>query len=277
VVSSSAQTGRDKVITSLNFDPLVKYYDETRTVDAASLTASIQWLARRFPPDQFPALLEPGIGTGRIAVPLAGHGYTVHGVDVSEAMLAALADHLAKRDTPLRVSYLLADVQQLPFASESFDIVVAVHLFYFIRGWKQAVAELLRVLRAGGPVILMHTGMGMEIPFVNDRYKELCAEQGCHIAPLGVSSTQQVVEYLAELGCPVEFVRNRWQWTSHIPVGKAISYVRSRAYSFATGVPNAVHSRAIRSLEAEATDRFGSLSAEVRVENQVYLVIARKH
>ena len=64
-------------MTSLNFDPLVEYYDETRVVDAASLTAAIRWLAERFPPDEFPRLLEPGIGTGRIAIPLAEQGYTV--------------------------------------------------------------------------------------------------------------------------------------------------------------------------------------------------------
>ena len=122
----------------------------------------------------------------------------------------------------------------------------------------------------------MHTGMGMEIPLVNNRYKELCAEHGFPIAPLGVSSTQEVADYLAELGCTLESVRNRWHWTSHIRLDKAISYVRSRAYSFTVGTPDAVHSRAIRSLEAEATDRFGALTAEVPVENQVYLVIARK-
>jgi SAM-dependent methyltransferase len=35
--------------------------------------------------------LELGIGTGRIALPLAGRGITVHGIDLSRAMLARLA------------------------------------------------------------------------------------------------------------------------------------------------------------------------------------------
>ena len=263
-------------MTSLNFDPLVEYYDETRVVDAASLAAAIKWLAERFPPDEFPRLLEPGIGTGRIAIPLAQQGYTVHGVDVSELMLAVLADRLANQRRPLSVSYQLADVLKLPFPSGIFDIIVAVHLFYFMQGWKQAVAELLRILHPGGPIVLMHTGMGMEIPLVNKRYKELCAEYGFPISPLGVSSTQEVADYLAELGCTLEPVRNRWHWTSHIRLDKALSYVRSRAYSFTVGTPDAVHSRAISSIEAEATNRFGALTAEVPVENQVYLVIARK-
>jgi SAM-dependent methyltransferase len=36
------------------------------------------------------AALELGIGTGRIAVPLAGRGVRVHGIDLSEAMVARL-------------------------------------------------------------------------------------------------------------------------------------------------------------------------------------------
>src|ERR671912_3015027 len=36
------------------------------------------------------AALELGIGTGRIALPLARHGVPVHGIDLSEAMVARL-------------------------------------------------------------------------------------------------------------------------------------------------------------------------------------------
>src|SRR3954462_3563672 len=36
------------------------------------------------------AALELGVGTGRIALPLAARGVTVHGIDLSEAMVARL-------------------------------------------------------------------------------------------------------------------------------------------------------------------------------------------
>ena len=38
--------------------------------------------------------LELGIGTGRIALPLAQRGVRVHGVDLSEAMVARLRAHI---------------------------------------------------------------------------------------------------------------------------------------------------------------------------------------
>ena len=46
-------------------------------------------LAREADPDK-PSALELGIGTGRIAVPLSGRGVQVHGIDLSDAMLARL-------------------------------------------------------------------------------------------------------------------------------------------------------------------------------------------
>ena len=74
-------------MTSLSFDGLTAYYDRTRTFDAVCFGQAMNWLAERFPPLQFPAILEPGVGTGRIALPLVEHGYQVTGLDISEEML----------------------------------------------------------------------------------------------------------------------------------------------------------------------------------------------
>lgn len=43
-------------------------------------------------PEHDRALLELGIGTGRLAIPLAAAGHEVHGIDASEAMLARIPD-----------------------------------------------------------------------------------------------------------------------------------------------------------------------------------------
>ena len=54
--------------------------------------------------------------------------------------------------------------------------------------------EIVRVVRSGGPVFFMHTGMGAEVPFLNERYQALCAERGYPIEPVGVRSTGEVVD-----------------------------------------------------------------------------------
>ncbi len=75
---------------SLPFDNMVELYDQTRTVEPWCLASAIDFICSRFPPSGFASLFEPGIGTGRIALPLAERGYHVTGVDISEAMLSLL-------------------------------------------------------------------------------------------------------------------------------------------------------------------------------------------
>jgi ubiquinone/menaquinone biosynthesis C-methylase UbiE len=125
-------------------------------------------------------------------------------VDISEYMLAALRKRLAESGGRLQVTFQQADVVCLPYPANYFDIAVAVHLFYFIPHWRRAVDELLRVVTPEGPIIFMHTGMGMEVPSLNERYKEICAEHGCAIEPVGAASTREVVEYVEEKGCSTE-------------------------------------------------------------------------
>jgi SAM-dependent methyltransferase len=45
--------------------------------------------------------LELGIGTGRVAIPLAERGVEVHGIDASEAMVAKLREKLGGREIPV--------------------------------------------------------------------------------------------------------------------------------------------------------------------------------
>ena len=256
----------------MSFNGMANLYDETRVFDKGSLDSALDFLISRFPPHTFPKLLEPGIGTGRIAIPLAERGYQITGVDVSEEMMELLKKRLSQLKLPVQVSFQKADVLDLPFRKGSFDIVVAVHLFYFIRKWEKAVDEILRVLKEGNPLVLMHTGTGNELPFLNERYKELCSELGYSVENIGVKSTKEVVSYLDRLGYHAEWVNDRWQWTSRVRLDKALSYISSRAYSFTTTTPEGIHSEVIQRLKSELQQRFGSLNTTVEIPNQIYFV-----
>ena len=119
----------------------------------------------------------------------------------------------------------------------------------------------------------MHTGIGTEIPFLNGRYKALCAKQWVLIKALGVNGTRKVVDHLRELGCCVEWIRDRWQWNSGIQLDKALDYMKSRAYSFTTVAPDNVHLKAIETIESELKDQFGSLATEVNIPNEIYIAV----
>ena len=258
---------------SFSFNGLVASYDETRSFDKGCFDSALQYISNAFPVSAFPVLFEPGIGNGRIAVPLAQMGYRVVGADISDEMLNALKRRLEENSETLPVLFPRADITRLPFPDEVFDAAVAVHIFYFVRDWKRAVREILRVVRNGGAVILMHTGTGSEIPFVNRRYKEICASLGSPVPELGVKSNREAADYFQSLGCEAEWIQDRWRWISRIPVGKALEYIRNRAYSFTVFPSDSIHAVAVEILESELKGKF---DAPVEVPNQVYLVILRK-
>ena len=74
----------------------------------AGAEATAAWLAALHPRDGAPAL-ELGIGTGRIALPLAERVGEVVGVDASPDMLDVLRDELDRR--PLPIEPVLADIR----------------------------------------------------------------------------------------------------------------------------------------------------------------------
>ena len=49
-----------------------------------------------------------------------------------------------------RAEYLVADAQDLPFADESFDVVLASHMLYHVPDRPKGLAEIRRVLVPGG-------------------------------------------------------------------------------------------------------------------------------
>ena len=93
--------------------------------------------------------LDAGCGTGFQTALLAELGWQPHGIDVSAGLLA-----VARRDVPA-AGLTLGSVEALPYPSGRFDVVVACgSLLSFVDAPGRAVAELGRVLRPGGRLLL---------------------------------------------------------------------------------------------------------------------------
>jgi len=101
-------------------------------------------------------VLDIGCGDGALATTLARQGARAVGVDASKPMLdAARARAMAQR---VDVSLCLGRAEQLPFAAESFDLVVAVTILCFVAEAEQTFTEIGRVLRPGGRLVIGELG-----------------------------------------------------------------------------------------------------------------------
>jgi SAM-dependent methyltransferase len=95
--------------------------------------------------------LEIGVGTGRIALPLLAEGVRLVGVDIAPKMMQRLvANAGGYQPLPLAV----ADVTALPFGRGRFDAVLASHVLHLVAAWRDAVDEVVRVLRPGGVLLI---------------------------------------------------------------------------------------------------------------------------
>ena len=105
-----------------------------------------------------PALLDPdvvvgdlGCGSGRIAATLAPYAGSVVAVDSSPEMLDVARSRLAGFGN---VEVVEGRIEQLPLESESLDLALVVHLLHHVADPSAALAEVARVLRPGGRLVI---------------------------------------------------------------------------------------------------------------------------
>ncbi|MEL6150823.1 MAG: class I SAM-dependent methyltransferase, partial [Chloroflexota bacterium] len=99
-------------------------------------------------------IVEPGIGTGRVALPLARlSGAAVFGVDLSSPMM----QQLRSKQHQESIALICGDAMHLPLPDSTFDAAVITHVFHLVADWQRSLAEIRRVLRPGGVLLYSWT------------------------------------------------------------------------------------------------------------------------
>ena len=111
---------------------------------ASQLTAGLPQGAR---------VLEVAPGPGYLAIEIARlGGFQVTGLDISHTFVAIAAEN--SRQAGVAVEFRQGDVAGMPFANESFDLVVCQAAFKNFTLPRSALAEMHRVLRSGGTAVI---------------------------------------------------------------------------------------------------------------------------
>lgn len=98
------------------------------------------------------SVLEVAIGTGR-NLPHYLPGIRLTGIDLTPAMLSIARDRASELGMP--VNLVQGNAQALPFADATFDTVVCTLALNAIPDDRAAIAEMYRVLRPGGALLLL--------------------------------------------------------------------------------------------------------------------------
>jgi ubiquinone/menaquinone biosynthesis C-methylase UbiE len=116
-------------------------------LDGAKSAAYLEKALSGVPEDFAGKLLEVPVGTGVLTMPVYATlpKADITCLDYSPDMMAT-----AKRRAPGNVRFVEGDVGKLPFADESFDMVLSLNGFHAFPDKEAAYRETFRVLKPGG-------------------------------------------------------------------------------------------------------------------------------
>lgn len=115
------------------------------------------------------AYLDAGCGAGMAAQIASAAGARVSGIDASEELLAIARERVPQGD------FRAGELEALPYADKSFDLVTGFNAFQFAGNPAVALGEARRVLKPGGAVAIVTWGKpeGMEAAAIVTSLKEL--------------------------------------------------------------------------------------------------------
>ena len=260
---------------SLAFDQAVPYYDKSRAIPdwvSRAVTDSIIDLGRITPTS---CVLEIGVGTGRIAIPLLARGVPVIGIDLSLAMMTQLQIKVVGQNA--RIALAQSDANDLPFPDTTFDCAYAVHVYHLVANWQNAVREAWRVIKPDGSFLVTYHKRDPHAPNVKLRkhLAELARAHGIDARRPGSQSYEELCAELTKLSAThiVEIAN----WTERtISVSHILSELEARLTSDTWVIPEEVMPRLMPPLREWARAEFGDLNYQVREDEEFAWMVLRK-
>ena len=99
----------------------------------------------------YPRILDVGCGTGDYVAALEDHLGRYVGMDFSPSMVTQGREQFSGRDD---LSFLAGSGEDMPFADDVFDLVVAIGYIEYFADPNPPLREIVRVLKPGGVVVM---------------------------------------------------------------------------------------------------------------------------
>lgn len=180
------------------FDSIAARYDLLNRVLSAGIDKgwrrkSIDCLADRKPQN----ILDIATGTGDFALEAVRlHPSAIHGIDISEQMLAVGRRKIAERKLDHLITLSKGDSESIGFADNTFDAVTVAFGVRNFENLKKGLKEMLRVLKPGGMAVILEFSQPKAFPV-----KQFYTFYSKYILPtVGqvVSKQRAAYEYLPE-------------------------------------------------------------------------------
>ena len=178
------------------FDHIAKHYDTLNHLLSLNVDKHWRRQAVRSLPDSAGLCLDVATGTGDLAIAIirSGKAAKVIGVDLSENMMKIGEAKVADAGLSSQITFRKEDCANLPFASETFDVVTCSYGVRNFAELEKSLSEMYRVLVPGGELRILEFAYPSNI-FMRAMYDLYFS----HILPLigwGVSHDHTAYNYL---------------------------------------------------------------------------------
>lgn len=252
----------------LSFDAMASQFDHQRGLPREALTTWMN-LIDELAAGRSLQIVEPGIGTGRIALPLAMMGHSVSGTDISQPMLTACEESASGIKLSDRLDLALSDATNLPFADQSFDLGVVAQLLYLVPDWTTVLDELARVVRPGGYVIHLTepTNESDALAQWSAKWREMIESTGYRHTLITPTDDEVHTEFLRRW--PDVRVRELASWSFGQTVSEAMNGYAERIRPLYASVPEHEFNQAVENFLAWARNALPD--TDTRLEGTVTL------
>jgi len=136
------------------FDPFAKNYDNFYFSKLGSFVDSVekQLIEEMADFKQGETVLDIGSGTGTYSIWMAKKSLKVTAIDQSTEMTKIAKDKAEKEK--VNIDWKIGNAHSLPFANETFELIISVTAIEFMENPKAVLSEAFRVLKPGGRLVI---------------------------------------------------------------------------------------------------------------------------
>jgi SAM-dependent methyltransferase len=194
--------------------------------------------------------------------------------------MAQLLAQLTPAHTP--PDLLLADATRMPFRDDSFPAMLFVHVLHLIPGWRDAIAEMLRVLAPGGVILSSwdqtkganwgESSDASDWDVAFEWWKKALDERG--VVRRKRANIPDISEAFVAAGgiTEVSVIAEREETST---VKEELALIRDRIHSWSWEVPDEIFNGLVPQHEKWAIEHFGSADATLRRTVQYKLQVWR--
>ena len=251
---------------SVSFDRAAEYYDATRGYTPEGERAMVDILT-----DELRGrgrVLEIGVGTGQVALPLQATGIPLVGLDLARPMMDRLVEKAGGRSPfPL----VQGDATRMPFANESFGAVYLRWVLHLIPDWRAALMDSVRVVGRGGVLLILLGSAGQGTTPEGEIHARFAELTGSPFEPAGLrwSDYEHLDEEMTALGATPRAMPT-FTDVERDGLEAFLDNVARRRYSWTWRIQDDERfAQAVDEIRRFAEERFGPLDRVPREEREV--------